>query len=214
MHFSTHVIIGPGPLDPGAAEPLVSAAMAPFSEGLEAELVKDEEYGDYWTNPDSFWDWWQIGGRWKGSLVPDYNPDDDPAHKETCRICKGTGERPGGLEEFGQKWYDNCNGCNGCSGTGTSNTWPTQWRPHDGDIVTVASLLALLVAGQPHAVPYYVVMGGTFHQPGTDKWSADEDERKRLAEADAIAYRDLLNAALADGTISIDDRVVVVDCHS
>jgi len=48
----------------------------------------------YWHNPKGFWDWWQIGGRWKGIHIPDYDPNEDPDHEEVCNLCGGTGDRP------------------------------------------------------------------------------------------------------------------------
>jgi hypothetical protein len=212
MHFSTHVFILPGPLDPSAAKPLVDAAMAPYDESLEVEQIT-EDGETWWTNPDSFWDWYQIGGRWKGAFVSDYDPDKDPAHQETCRQCGGTGTRPNGLAEFGQDWFDRCNGCNGCNGTGQSVKWPTEWGPHDNDVITVEQLLVLIDAGHEQAVPYYAVIGDTFFETGGG-WSKDEAERERLATAARGAYRETINEAIKAGTIGFDYRVVIVDCHS
>lgn len=38
---------------------------------------------------------------------------------EPCRLCAGTGVRPGGKEQFGAAWFASCNVCNGCHGKGT-----------------------------------------------------------------------------------------------
>lgn len=71
------------------------------------------------TNPNKKWDWWQLGGRWTGKLVPGYDPNEDPSNKQTCGLCGGTGKR---LD------MECANGCNGCNGTGIETKWPTQWK--------------------------------------------------------------------------------------
>lgn len=63
MHFFTLVVMPPGSNHDHDVEAYVDRAMAPFSEHLEVEEVT-EDGETYWTNPDSFWDWYQIGGRW------------------------------------------------------------------------------------------------------------------------------------------------------
>ena len=72
--------------------------------------------------------------------IDPYVPEEWPDETETCRQCDGTGERPGGREEFGDEWYESNNGCNGCHGSGTarkiggdgwylhhSTRWGTKW---------------------------------------------------------------------------------------
>ena len=59
----------------------VEALLAPFEEQVDpdspyAEFVENEECdldktvgaGGYWHNPNARWDWWEIGGRWRGLL--------------------------------------------------------------------------------------------------------------------------------------------------
>jgi len=50
-----------------------------------AEIMKpyDENTND---SENAFWDWYQIGGRWKGVHDPKYSQENDPEHK-----CHGTG---------------------------------------------------------------------------------------------------------------------------
>jgi len=47
----------------------VERLLAPFDENLEIEEVEDAEYGNYWHNPKARWDYWRIGGRWRGELI-------------------------------------------------------------------------------------------------------------------------------------------------
>lgn len=78
------------------------------------------------------------------SLVP-FNEEEWPSEIATCYLCSGTGERPGGREQFGDEWYAGCNGCNGCNGTGESvvtggegwyrhhiTKWGTKWDANFG----------------------------------------------------------------------------------
>ena len=71
------------------------------------------------TNPNAKWDWWSVGGRWSGMLAPDYDPHVDPANKETCFLCAGTGKRTD---------MDVASGCNGCDGTGLRLKHASSWR--------------------------------------------------------------------------------------
>lgn len=89
-----------------------------------------------WFRDGSRWDWYVIGGRATGFLTG-YDPTKDPRNIQTCWLCAGSGIRPGGLQQFGQEWFDACHGCNGCNGAGKSVTWPTQFAPYDGDILQV-----------------------------------------------------------------------------
>lgn len=83
------------------------------------------------TNPNKKWDWWTVGGRFTGLFSPDYDPAKDSANQEVCFLCRGTGKRLDMVVD---------NGCNGCKGTGVREKWPTQWKPHSGDQITVAQL--------------------------------------------------------------------------
>ncbi len=56
---------------------------------LDAAWVRDwngavERNGRYYrrTNPNKKWDWWVVGGRWTGMLVPQYDPAADPDNKD------------------------------------------------------------------------------------------------------------------------------------
>ena len=105
-------------------EAMVTSKMTPFDENGE------------WFKDGSRWDWWVIGGRYTGNL-DGYDPQKDVRNFETCSGCGGGGVRPGGLEQFGQEWFDRCNGCNGCQGKGIRVKWPTQWVKHHGDVCQV-----------------------------------------------------------------------------
>ena len=46
----------------------VADALAPFDESLEIEKVVEDDGYEYWHNPNGKWDWYQVGGRWTGSI--------------------------------------------------------------------------------------------------------------------------------------------------
>lgn len=113
------------PSDRAEIEAAVAFQMAPYDENEE------------WFRDGSRWDWYVIGGRYTGRLSS-YDPEQDQRNWETCAICGGSGVRHGGREEFGEQWYQACNGCNGCSGKGTRLSY--QFVPFEGDIVQVKNL--------------------------------------------------------------------------
>lgn len=109
-------------------------------------------------NKSSKWDWYQIGGRFTGSFTPDYDPYKDPANLETCFTCSGTGVRPNGKKEFGEKWFKECNGCNECHGKGKSVKF--NLNDHDGDIMDVEKIPKDF---KPYAI---VTPDGVWHERG------------------------------------------------
>ena len=134
----------------------------PECEDCQGHGIRTSTY-----NPQSKWDWWQIGGRWTGHWSPDYEPEKDPRNTETCRMCQGSGMRTDIVElhgklasgewvaeserpAFAKDWTaDDCHeylgktGCNSCQGKGTRSVWPTGWVSHPGDTLPVAALLEL-----------------------------------------------------------------------
>lgn len=117
MHYHAEVWI-PQDGDIKEVEKQVSVAMSPYNE----ERVEEKD------SVRTFWDWYQIGGRWTGSKDK-YNPEHDSNNIITCRFCHGTGKR---TDMEGQ------NGCNVCHGTGKELKWPTEWAIHHGDIIHVS----------------------------------------------------------------------------
>jgi len=108
-------------------------------------------------NPESQWDWYEIGGRWTG-LYSDYDPYKDEANQEVCCICKGTGIRDdwatvneNGTKTFKDDWAKKCNGCNGCLGTGKHTKFSL--KDFDGDILPASAVLSMFEEkGAPFAI--------------------------------------------------------------
>lgn len=110
MHALVAVILPKG-IKHAEARTVVARTMEPYSQ----------ETGQ------GMWDWYQVEGRFTG-VFSGYNPKTDPENSEVCNLCRGTGRRPD---------MKVLNGCNGCAGKGIRIAWPTDWRPHDGDIIPV-----------------------------------------------------------------------------
>jgi len=145
-------------------------------------------------NPKSQWDWWEIGGRWTGALVEDYDPYTDPDNLEPCWLCKGTGKRDdeGGRQARAQNPNYTCNGCDG-----KGKSVKHQLKRFPGDI-----LPARLVPDDyfPHAL---VTPDGEWHQESTMGWFGMTGKGDpRWEEKVAEFLKQNLNTV-----------AVVVDCH-
>jgi len=116
MHFHVEVWIS-GDKDPSLE---IEEALAPFDENEGASM-----------GGSLSWDWYQVGGRWKGVHIPEYDSSKDDNHIRECKLCEGTGKRTD---------MEVQDGCNGCGGTGRALDWPTQWGPHTDDIMHVSKI--------------------------------------------------------------------------
>ena len=54
----------------------VEKLLAPYSVNIEVEPYLDEDGDETTYNPNSKWDWYEIGGRWDNYLIVDRNNDD------------------------------------------------------------------------------------------------------------------------------------------
>ena len=188
-HFAVMVILPEG-TTAESAEEAAAKLMVPYME-------TDELFAD-----GSRWDWYMVGGRWDGEIkgLPWRE------FTETCRLCEGTGIRPGGLEEFGPEWVESTKGCNGCSGTGQQTIWPTddRYSSLDRNLVQVIDI--------PHEyIPQaFVTPDGEWHEKGRMGWwgAQIEDEEGR---ADKTAPFDQELAAAREAYAN--HLALSVDCH-
>lgn len=190
-HFATLV------LTPSGDDGEVEALLAPF----------DENGREFFAH-GSRWDWWTVGGRFTALLSTGYHPTDDPLNFERCWLCDGTGERPGGREQFGDDWYEHCHGCNGCDGAGERLKHAPKWQPHEADRQPVAALESVVWRGFPSAV---VTPDGRWLEEGRPGWFGMQipDEDGNGPKPDAT-WRAILKATLAQYPEAV---AVVVDCH-
>jgi hypothetical protein len=139
-----------------------------------------------------FWDWYQIGGRWTGTL-DGYEPEKDEANIKPCNLCGATGKRAD---------MEVANGCNGCAGTGKSVEWPTQWKRHAGDVMPVEQLTEEQLKKFYRVVcDGYGPFGGERYYP----WKAGTDG---VFEANEMPPLDWLKKTFTEHV------AVVVDNHS
>ena len=177
------------------------------------------------SNPEGYWDWWVIGGRWTG-CISDYDPCMDERNFGPCKFCNQTGKRywltetvatapSGGLGSL--MYHQNEAGlwerkvpceqsspgaeeaeCNGCNGTGIERAWNN--APHDSDV------LPLSEAKDPVGHFYAIVTpDGEWHQKGKMGWWGMSDDK--ISDEDWRAYIDSLLDTYHDAT------AIVVDCH-
>ena len=122
--------------------------------GLKGDAL-DAFVSDRLESKVSF-DWFQVGGRWRGIHDLTYDSAKDPALIENCTLCSGTGRRPD-ASTFGNEWIEMNKGCNGCAGTGKSQKWPTQWDVHKKDVMPVSEV--------PEKLDCYQLVAGAARRP-------------------------------------------------
>jgi hypothetical protein len=175
----------------------------PLRDTPDKDCDECDGTGSYLTteNPQGYWDWWSIGGRWTGRLSG-YDPETDPTNSEVCFICAGTGRRDDAIGNQA-RLADPAYKCNGCDGSGVAVKWPTSWADHDGDIVP-ALAVDIEKVGTPYAL---VTSDGVWHAKGEMGWFALERSRKMTDDEWLVRCKELLGAA-KPGSVA-----VVVDCH-
>jgi hypothetical protein len=171
------------------------ALIKPIEEGRKAAERKHPLYmkpdpacedchgtGLYATtyNPQSKWDWYQIGGRWTGA-ISGYDPNLDPRNWRTCDLCNGTGTRRQPIPND-PSWKPKKGVCNGCQqyrklGVPLGKEVAFTVAEHEGDIATVGSLLKV-DEGKPF-IPFAVLTPmGEWAERGTMGWWAIVTDKK------------------------------------
>jgi hypothetical protein len=119
MHGCIIVALSPAEIEEhGGVEEAVDWNMAPFDEN------------DEWCADGSRWDYWTIGGRYSGQLVPDYDPREVPENWQSCRLCNGSGKRDDAVGREARR-TDPAFTCNGCRGKGRALKDSSEWRSGD-----------------------------------------------------------------------------------
>ena len=142
------------------------------------------------------WDWYQLGGRWTG-MLGDYDPTTDPANREPCDLCGGTGDRQISRQETSPTPH----GCNRCQGTGIAQKWPTEWAKHPGDVLPLEQLTQEQLDGF-----YAVVQGG--HWFARERYTPWAKRPLQSQEMPTLTYLHGLKSKWCPQPL-----VVVVDCH-
>lgn len=119
----------------------VAEVMAPYKFPDRDDEYLDKPYTAHirtWVYEHGFWDWYQIGGRMKGYHDPFYAADKDPENFKNCLYCQGYGHI------YDPSIHRRVNSCNRCGNTGKELKWPTQWTPHEKDIIPIAEILEFM----------------------------------------------------------------------
>jgi hypothetical protein len=181
------------------------------------------------ANPQGHWDWWEVGGRFTGSLRPDYEPAHDARNYSDCTLCdpetrkryfrtEWHASRPEGLpglfaREKDGMWEVNVptgrddplaeeSDCNGCHGTGVQRNF--------GNAPVVVDALPL--SETPDDFPWgqtfhaLVTPDGQWHQQG--RVGTFATMQREIDAGDWVAY---VKAEIAKHPETVG---VVVDCHT
>lgn len=186
MHYSNLVIIKKFDELSGNLENEVEKAMGP-----------NEENG-------GFWDWYQIGGRWSGTL-DGFDPATDPANVESCTVCGGTGFRNDamGVSARAEAPTYTCNGCGTYDsetmtwghkkeGPGKRVKWPTSWAQRKGDIIPIENLTQEMLDNFYRIVERGQEFGGKEYLPWRDVGSMFQSRERPPLEWLQKQYADHL----------------------
>lgn len=198
-----------------------------------AEIERDGKFYKV-TNPNAKWDWWAIGGRWTGMLVPHYEPGTDPRNKEVCTWCSGHGLRLS-WPDYGDEHFNELNvlsktiihgtkydpnneihqklKCNGCDGKGIQTKWPTDWVRIAGDQMKLENipLIAIRDEHERKALTRYdnaqAVIAGRPFITWTEARKQSEDDMAKARELynEQPVIKDLREAKILDFLDEPDD---------
>lgn len=141
------------------------------------------------VNPQGYWDWYDIGGRWTGVLDPEYDPYTDPLNFTDCERCDSTGQDP-----------FNEGACLQCDGRGQRLSW--RLAPVEVDVRKVSSIDPEILSTRFYAA---VTPDGQWHSQGTVGWFGISE--------DVVSPEDWKNYLLDLQARHPDAYGVVVDCH-
>lgn len=170
-------------------------------------------------NPEGYWDWWVIGGRWEGMLDPDYDPDLDPRNFKTCEGCGGAGVRSAKRQAKAQAGAANGSAepdaqpgeegsaeadCHRCRGTGMERRFDN--APHPEGNHAPAEKVADMIESEEIYTPYALVTrDGEWHTQGEMGWFGISND-KMTDDEWKMCVLELLRA-------DPEATVTVVDCH-
>lgn len=212
MHYHVEVMV-----------PAEEAETAEQAIARAEERIAQYGYSEFDEDRWARWDWYMVGGRWRGVHVDGRTPFTDDLERETCNLCEGTGvhrgvadrtapflrEADGTLwsEERIQAWLEWSGGCNGCRGEGSQLPWPTQWDPHPLDACRNSEAHRDLL---PYA---YVDLNGEWVETS----GADERMNRAIAQQVGVEGGDTLTEVEAprdDWRPEGEYWLVTIDCHN
>ena len=102
----------------------------------------DKNIIGYNQNLNGFYDWYQIGGRYSGHKIKDYNPELDIRNWKKCYTCNGTGYRFDDICNVCGKWNKYLHKYEGWKiSKGITLEWPG-WNNLDVNILSVSNIIS------------------------------------------------------------------------
>ena len=209
----------------------VEALLAPFEEQVDpdspyAEFVENEECdldktvgaGGYWHNPNARWDWWEIGGSWRGliRLLPgksgyrapvdrwskgfDYPADRcDGARVADCDFSPDTSR----VARLQREWEVLVEGAAQREGEDFISIWkPEYYLQRYGDKETY---IRRETAFSTYA---FVTADGAWHEQGRMGWFGFDDATNESMNQYEKEFQAYLQEARENGL-----AITIVDCH-
>lgn len=170
------------------------------------------------ANPEGYWDWWVIGGRWEGMLEPAHDPNLDIRKHVPCASCEGSGKRRVAAVRQGEAEQREAavalagsgeedaaeRACDDCEGTGVD---PRLQDVDAGGNRAAAGIVAGLIESGELPIPYALLTrDGVWHAKGQMGWfGMSKDD---YSEEEWIGR--VVELLRADPTAT----ATVVDCHT
>jgi hypothetical protein len=169
----------------------------------EADQILEDLIGSYHEESNrskGFYDFYQIGARYSG-LHDSYDPSSNILNYKPCWLCNGSGKRP-------DMDCSHSRGCNGCGGTGVHLEWPTQFKFHEGDIMTVEEV----EKRNPEITAYTLIIAPTGKRKRPQIFHMEQRNRKShtfdSTEFDGKVFPYLKKLGIKDGCL------ITLDYHS
>jgi hypothetical protein len=169
--------------------------------------VPGKGYG-YYHNPNSMWDWWVIGGRYRGLLLLKDGKTGELGEPSWCN----KGEIPDGVDIACVEHID-WDRMDAREREDASRRWDeakaklsdTRFKDLYGDDCDKEAFLKEEGVFSTYAV---ITDDGEWHSPGKVGWFGASSDTPEEATEFAMSFRERFIDSLPDGT-----RITIVDCH-
>ena len=198
----------------------VAELLEPFSENLTVqppygEFVEDEDEDfdeiaqkhGYWCNPNARWDWWEIGGGWRGLLrlrlgKSGYNASNGRCDAALVADCDFSPSESA-IHRAVRMWEVLVEGDAPHEGEEFFNPWtPEYYLKRYGDKET------FIRRNSAFSTYAFVTAEGEWHEQGRMGWFGMDDATDESITSYEIAFQEYLEKAREQGLM-----IAIVDCH-